>query len=221
MRVDESISKYDHPYVTVDAALFRLGDKPGTLDVKLYKNKSTGKWCLPGGFMPVDRLAMDVLREKVEEKTGEEGFYAEQLKTYDDLDRDGRARVVSIAYLCLTRDWTDEENWWRVDGKLLRKTVGQGFIRMSSLGFDHAQIITDAIARLGNKLWWSDLPGEILPYTFRLSDAQALFEALEGKTYYTNFKRMLSDRIEAMGMDDDERRPGRKAVLYRWKGLEG
>lgn len=214
MTTDSSIAKYEHPYLTTDGVLFRFRD--GRLQVRLYRNRN-GAWCLPGGFVPVDRLAEDVLREKVLEKAGESGFYAEQLRTYDGLDRDPRARVVSVAYLCLSRSGADDPGWFRLDGNMAYGSDGDVLwaVPLDDLPFDHGRMIRDARERLANKLWWSDLAAHLLPDTFPASEAQALYELLEGKRYYGNFKRNMGDRLRAIGTGDDGR-PGRKAVIYKW-----
>lgn len=210
MHVAESLKKYEHPYLTVDGVLFRFD---GGLDVKLCRNDEIGKLCLPGGFVPVDRLAVDVLREKVMAKAGESGFYAEQLQTYDGLDRDPRSRVVSIAYLCLTCGGTDGNGWYRLDGDVLRGSDGE--LALGDLGFDHGGIVADARRRLVNKLWYSDLVRHLLPGMFTMPEIQAVYEGLEGKDYYNNFKRDMGSRLAPVGLRKDGK-PGRKAVLYEW-----
>lgn len=214
MNVDESISKYDHPYVTVDGVLFRFDPDCG-LCVKLCQPVGSDQWRLPGGFMPVDRLAVDVLREKVLEKAGEEGFYAEQLQTYDALDRDGRGRIVSIAYLCLCPPVSSTSRQRTASGYEAVWIPADEVLADGGLAFDHTDIIRDARTRLVNKLWYSDLARYLLPDEFRLSWIQGMYELLEEKEYYTNFKRNMGDRIVATGAIEGGA-PGRKAALYKW-----
>lgn len=218
MHTDGSIAKYEHPYVTVDGVLFRV--KSGDLQVKLCRNDDVDAWCLPGGFVPVDRLAEDVLRDKMRDKAGVDRFYAEQLRTYDALDRDWRGRVISIAYLCLTSDLDGDDGWFALDGEFVSRTDGDSveIVALDALGFDHGSIVMDARERLTNKLWYSDLPKHLLPPEFRIADIQGLYEMLEGSNYYGNFKRDMGKRIVPVGEKDDGR-PGRKAVLYKWLGL--
>lgn len=224
MCVDDSIAKYDHPYLTADGVLFRV--KGGRLEVKLYWNPDRGFWCLPGGFVSVDRLAEDVLREKMAGKSGASGFYAEQLRTYDALDRDPRGRVVSVAYLCLTADQAGDDGWFVLDGgNLLPAGAGAwaaGTVlpgTLDGLGFDHGAMIADARERLVNKLWYSDLARYLLPQVFRLDEIQGMYEMLEGKDYYGNFKRNMGGRLVPVGTERDGK-PGRKAVLYEWNNKE-
>lgn len=218
MRVDESLARYDHPYLTADGVLFRV--KADQIEVKLYWNADRKCWCLPGGFVPVDRLAESVLREKMLEKAGVQGFYAEQLRTYDAIDRDPRGRVISVAYLCLTDDQAGDDGWFILDGDGIHAagSAMDGAIppdRLDQLGFDHGRMIADARERLVNKLWYSDLAKHLLPRTFKIDEIQALYEMLEHKAYYTNFKRGMGERLAPAGRVADGK-PGRKAMLYEW-----
>ena len=108
------IEEYAHPYVTVDAIVFRFYNEK--LQVLLTKRADDcdierGKWSLPGGFCSIDMRLDTTLEKKLVEKTGistlTSGFYYEQLKTYDGIDRDLRGRIISVAYLCLTNDYKD------------------------------------------------------------------------------------------------------------------
>lgn len=213
--MDNNIHKYPHPYVTVDGVLLRV--RNNQLEAKLIQPPQLdGKWCLPGGFVSVEKLAIDTLYEKMLEKAGVSGFYAEQLQTYDALDRDERGRIITIAYLCLTNDQTADPGWFTYDGESLAQ--GGTRIKMSDLAFDHGCIVRDARQRLANKLWYSDLAKYLLPDTFKLSEIQSLFEMLEGSHYFTNFKRDIGARIVEVGQVEPGQSPGRRAKLYRWNG---
>lgn len=208
-----NLYKYPHPYVAVDGVLLRV--RNGQIEVKLIPQpEMDGVWCLPGGFMSIEKRAMDTLREKMWEKAGVKDFYAEQLQTYDSLERDERGRVVSIAYLCLTNDQAADPSWFvYADGKL---TLGKTVIPLEDLAFDHGQIISDAVKRLSNKLWYSDLAKYLLPETFKLAEIQALYELLEDSRYFTNFRRNIGSRIIETGLVETAPTPGRRAKFYRW-----
>lgn len=213
MSLTHDLANYQHPYVTVDGVLFRIRNVK--LEVKLVQQpKLDGQWSLPGGFVSVNRLAVDTLQEKMQEKANVSGFYAEQLQTYDALDRDERGRVISIAYLCLTNDMAEAPGWFTyMDGKLSRDSLT---LSPADLAFDHGQIIQDARQRLVNKLWYSDLAKYLLPDIFKISDAQKIYEMLEDVNYFSNFKRKLGNRVVEVGEKTKESVPGRRAELYRW-----
>lgn len=217
MTILHDLQDYKHPYVTVDGVLLRF--KKNKLEVKLIQQpKLDGKWSLPGGFVHIDRLAIDTLREVMLDKAGEKGFYAEQLQTYDALDRDERGRIISIAYLCLTNDLSGDDGWFiiRDNGELIHHDL---VLRKEELAFDHGQFVMDAKERLTNKLWYSDIPKYLFPELFRPSEVQSLYELLEGSRYYRNFKRNMGERLEETDQVS-ENGPGPKAVLYRWAKLK-
>ncbi len=214
MSLKNDLELYQHPYVTVDGVLLRTRDSH--LEVKLIQpSKLNGQWSLPGGFVFIDKLAIDTLREKMSEKANVSGFYAEQLQTYDALARDERGRIITIAYLCLTNDFSDFDGWFSIisNEDLAREDMA---VKLDDLAFDHGQIIRDAKERLTNKLWYSDLPKYLLPEAFRMSDAQKLFEMLEGSNYQNNFRRLIGNRLVEVGRDDSGLRKGPKARLYSW-----
>ena len=207
--MDQKMFQYEHPFLTVDGIILRV--KNGCVEVLLTeRNDEFGKWALPGGFVAIDKLAVDTLREKVLNKVHFSTFYAEQLKTYDALNRDPRYRVFSIAYLCLTNDIEASGNWFQVTGTGLQKT--DVFLSFSDLSFDHGQMIQDALLRLKNKLWWSDIVRWLLPEKFRISEAQEVFSIIEGKKT-DMFRRQMGNRIKEDGMVHTK---GRPAALFRW-----
>ena len=150
----------------------------------------------------------------MQEKADVSDFYAEQLQTYDSLERDQRGRIITIAYLCLTNDQTAAPGWFAYHEDTL--VQGKTEVKMDDLAFDHGQIVRDARQRLTNKLWYSDLPKYLLPDTFKLSEIQSLYEMLENSNYYFNFKRNIGKRISEVGETAQGLTPGRRAKLYSW-----
>ena len=75
--------------------------KLSILLVKRNKEPFKNKWCLPGGFIFDDETSLIGAKRILKKETNLESFYLEQLKTFDDIDRDPRARVVSTAYISL------------------------------------------------------------------------------------------------------------------------
>lgn len=206
-----NIQNYEHPYLTVDGVIFRF--KNNVLQVLLvHRDDEFGKWALPGGFVDIDKLADDTLRQKVQAKTGVHGFYSEQLKTYDSLNRDSRGRVISIAYLCLLNDNEQSGDWFTVNTQE-NLLVAHESIKFEDLSFDHGEILMDAIKRLTGKLWWSDLASFLLPEIFTIREIETLFEILEEKKTGM-IRRQLGSRIKEVGVESSP--VGRPAKLYSW-----
>ena len=75
--------------------------KLSILLVKRNKEPFNNKWCLPGGFIFDNETSLIGAKRILKKETNLENFYLEQLKTFDDIDRDPRGRVVSTAYISL------------------------------------------------------------------------------------------------------------------------
>lgn len=211
------ISQHEHPYLTVDCVLLRFNGK--NLDVLLMRQDKTNKIILPGGFMDIDKLLEETVIQKVKEKTNVGGFYMEQLKTFDALNRDERGRIVTVAYLALTDNSKNYElkgsaKWCPI---LNNNIIWDGIqINFEKMAFDHGLILAEALLRLKNKIWYSDLLGYLLPSKFLLRDIQSLCEHIESKTLL-NFRRRIYTRIRATGeMADSNVTGGRPAAWYEW-----
>ena len=216
------IEGYAHPYVTVDAIVFRFFNEK--LQILLTKRVDDcdiecGKWSLPGGFCSIDMRLDDTLEKKLVEKTGistlTSGFYFEQLKTYDGIDRDSRGRIISVAYLCLTNDYKDG-CWFDVSRKNDVLQSGELTLSFDELAFDHGNMIRDALIRLAGKIWYTDIIKHLLPLAFTLRESQILCEAIEGfKT--NNIGRKFGKKIETTGhYINYGTEGGRPAEQFRW-----
>jgi len=142
----DNIFDYEHPFVCTDAVVFTINtDEPDSyrklpvtsLRVLLYKRTAEphqNKWCLPGGFLNIDEMPEDNIRRKISEKSHIEKCWLEQLYTFCDLNRDSRARVLSIAYLGLMDEAESksfESNWFTVQfaqPTTFRNDIGRCFI---------------------------------------------------------------------------------------------
>ncbi|NMB95637.1 MAG: NUDIX hydrolase, partial [Clostridiaceae bacterium] len=177
--------------------------------VKRDEEPFNGEWSLPGGFVDVNVGIEQAARNKVAQKTGVENLYMEQLYTYgNELDRDPRGRVISIAYLALlnkeniqqnTDSNTKESQWFWVmikNGQLLYSTDGKGYYLIDNLkiAFDHKKILQDALERLKNKVLYTDVAFQLLPELFTMRELQDIFELLHGKTIYS-FRRFIESKV--------------------------
>ena len=79
------------------------------------------KWCLPGGFIDVEKETLEECAKRVlKSETNLDNIYLEQLYTFDDLKRDPRTRVVSTSYMALvdknrlTSKLKDNASWFDI-----------------------------------------------------------------------------------------------------------
>lgn len=169
--------EYPRAALTVDCVVF--GFDEGELKVLLIKRALEpfkGRWAIPGGFVRVDETLDAAARRELQEEAGLEDIFLEQLYTLSEVDRDPRERVVSVAYYALvklaaheTRAATDaaDARWFPIS-------------KVPELAFDHAEILSTALARLKGKVRYEPIGFELLTPTFTLSELQHLYEAVLG-----------------------------------------
>ena len=99
--------KFNFAYAT-DVLIFaidsRKNDNPRLLPDKylsILLIKKGDKYCLPGGFVDINETSYDAALRVLKKETNVSSMYLEQLKTFDDVKRDDRGRVVSTAYMAL------------------------------------------------------------------------------------------------------------------------
>src|SRR5438105_4136935 len=167
--------QYPRAALTVDCVVF--GFDEGDLKVLLVERglePFKGRWALPGGFVRVDETLDAAARRELQEEAGLTNVFLEQLYTFGAVDRDPRERVVSVAYYALVKlsdhrakAATDAANaeWFPIS-------------KVPKLAFDHADILTTALARLKSKVRYQPIGFELLPPKFTLSELQHLYEAL-------------------------------------------
>src|SRR5258707_2648333 len=88
-------SKYDRPSVTVDVVMMSLRQRD--LQVLLIKRRSwpyEGMWAIPGGFVNMDESLETAAKRELQEETGVQDVYLEQLYTFGDPGRDPRSHVI-------------------------------------------------------------------------------------------------------------------------------
>jgi 8-oxo-dGTP diphosphatase len=149
-----------------------------------------GMWALPGGLLRPDETLAEAAARKLVEETGVRDVYLEQLYTFSGLDNETSS--VAVAHFALVdslrvrlRDepvW--EPRWFPVSD-------------LPELAFDNNNVIENAAMRLRNKLEYTNIAYSLMPREFTLSDLQAVYESIFGRTFdKRNFRRrMLSQGI--------------------------
>jgi 8-oxo-dGTP diphosphatase len=209
---------YDHPRpeLTVDVVIFTLRDEQlSVLLVKRARPPFQGYWALPGGFVEMDERLENAAARELEEETGVQDAYLEQLYTYGEPGRDPRGRVISVAYFALLPKNAMAHQSAGSDAAQL------GWFAVGStpkLAFDHDQILAYALRRLRYKLEYSAVGFQLLPDTFTLSELQHTYEIVLGEPLdKRNFRR----RILQAGIIEPTLQvrsgEGRPAKLYRYR----
>jgi len=211
---NEYIYKYPHPAITTDIVVFTIsGGALKLLLIQRGQDPYKGAWALPGGFLEPDEDLEECAQRELQEETGLQDIYLEQLFTFGKPGRDPRERVVSVAYFALAPS-TDNPPQATSDAV---DATWRSLDSLPPLAFDHAEIIAMAHNRLLSKLEYSTIAFQFLPETFTLSEAQQVYEIVRGEQLD---KRNFRKQITGMGLIEEtgqQRRNGnhRPARLYR------
>ncbi|PHS02690.1 MAG: NUDIX hydrolase [Blastopirellula sp.] len=201
--------------LTVDIVVFALDEED--LQVMLIQRDLEpfeGQWALPGGFVRVDETLDESARRELQEETGLQDIYLEQLYTFGGLKRDPRERVVTVAYYALVNleghnvhASTDARNaaWFSMND-------------LPDLAFDHSMILQTAHERLRGKLRYQPIGFELLPEKFTLRQLQHVYEVvLDRELDKRNFrKKVLGMEIVKETNEIEKDVAHRAAKLYRF-----
>jgi 8-oxo-dGTP diphosphatase len=179
--------------VAVDVALLTVRDD--TLQLLLVRpdaaTATRGAWALPGRRVRDDEGLDDTAHRSLAELAGitAPGAHLEQLRTYGELTRDPRGRVVSVAYLALTPTPCDPPD---TDRARLFDVAGLGAPDGLRLAYDHDRIVPDAIERARSKLEYTALATAFVEEPFTLGDLRGIYEAVWGVALDpANFRRKV------------------------------
>lgn len=205
--------------VTVNVLIFSIrNERLEVLLVKRTYQPFADFWALPGGvFDPAESLDEAACRI-LQERTGVETVYLEQLYTFGDPKRDPRERRIGVTYYALIPSQNIQLS---PSGKA--KDAGWFDVETPpKLGFDHKKIIDYGLDRLKNKIGYSSVVFSLLPKKFRLSELQKAYEIILGHELdKRNFRKRMKelDLVEETGEKEMEG-AHRPAMLYRSKDKE-
>ena len=209
-------SKYERPSVTVDVVMMSLRQKD--LQVLLIKRRSwpyEGMWAIPGGFVNIDESLETAAKRELQEETGVQDVYLEQLYTFGDPGRDPRTRVITVVYFALLDSA-------RLQVKAADDAADVGWFSvysLPSLAFDHEKILYYTLERLRGKLDYTRIAFNLLPEQFTLRELQRVYEIILNKKNLD--KRNFRKKILSTGILEDtgaKKMEGthRPARLYRF-----
>ncbi len=163
-----------------------------------------------GGFVQQDESVDAAAVRVLQQLTGLENIYMEQLGCYGEVDRDPAGRVVSIPYFALIKIDEHEE-------ELLEKFNAKWYAldKVPKLIFDHNRMMNQAIERLQLKASTQPIGFELLPEKFTLTQLQNLYEAIfESSFDKRNFTRKINSLGILQKLDEKEKVSSRKGAFY-------
>ena len=201
--------------VAVDAVVF--GYYNNKLKILLIQQKfgsSANKWALPGGFVKDNETLEHAVIRELYEETGVKTNYLEQLYTFGEINRDERARIITIAYIALInpKNYSLKADTDAKDAKWFDVK------NIPSLAFDHKDIITIGLERLKAKINYQPIGFELLNSKFPFSDLENLYQTiLDKKIDRRNFrKKLLSFGILQETNEIQKKESGRPAKLFKF-----
>lgn len=207
--------EYARAALTVDCVVFGLDECD--LKVMLIQRDLPpfrGKWALPGGFVRLDETLEEAARRELQEETGLEKIYLEQLYAFGAVDRDPRERVVTVAWYALVR-MSDHRAMAATDA---RDAAWFGLNDLPQLAFDHEEILEAAYRRLQSKVRHEPIGFELLPVKFTLTQLQTLYETiLDRPLDKRNFRKKILSLDVLLELDEVQTDVAHRAArLYRF-----
>ncbi|MFK7970095.1 MAG: NUDIX domain-containing protein [Bacteroidia bacterium] len=202
--------------LAVDAVVF--GYQHARVHVLLIKQRfgqAKGQWALPGGFVKDDEGLSEAVHRELTEETGIKINYLEQLYTFgDQLERDPRARVVSVSYYALV----NSERFSLQASTDAQEAQWFDIYDLPDLAYDHDAILACALERLRSKVKYQPIGFNLLSATFPFSDLENLYTAiLDREIDRRNFrKKMLSFGMLEETAELLKTGSGRPAKLFRF-----
>ena len=205
--------KYPRPAVTTDCVIFGFdGFELKVLLIERGLEPFKGQWAFPGGFVRMDETVEDCALRELQEETGLNPKYMEQMRTYSDVDRDPRDRVITVAFSALVKieevvggDDAARAQWFSLDS-------------VPRLAFDHDRILRDATTFLKHKIHFEPIGFELLDEKFTMPQLQRLYEVILGVNFdRRNFqKKMFATGVLIQLNEKCENARRRPPKLYKF-----
>ncbi len=212
------MSKYyddkDRFLVAMDCIIF--GFSEGELSLLLIKRKiepAKGQWSLMGGFLRENESIDEGAKRVLNELTGLENVYMEQVRTFGEVERDPGERVLSVAYYSLVKiEESDQERL--VDHNAYWIKINE----LPELIFDHGQMVELARDVMRQKASTEPIGFNLLPDLFTLTQLQSLYEAIYGTVLdKRNFRKRVAEMDYIVKTDKiDKTGSKRGASLYKF-----
>jgi len=215
---DKTASKNEHSAmnaITIDCVIF--GFDKGSLEVLLVQHGegiSKGKWGLPGGWIYKKESTDAAAHRLLNELTGLEDIYLEQLKAFGDPDRFPLRRVITIGYYALVKreDYNIKAGFTASDAKWYKIN------EIPHLIYDHNEILDYSIKHLRNKVRQTPIGFNLLPEKFTLLQLMQLYGEILGiEMDKPNFRRKILHMKLLVALDEKQQDVSHRAAqLYKF-----
>ncbi|MFN8276154.1 MAG: NUDIX domain-containing protein [Chitinophagales bacterium] len=220
-----------NPHVSVDCVIFGYdGQDLKVLLIERDPASTRGAhWALPGNLVRDDEDLDQSAQRILNELTGLNNIYLEQLYAFGDPSRvrrdedaawlqqmraEPQARVITVAYFALIK----LENLVLRPDSFARKSEWYPLNKIPKLAFDHNDILAKAVQTLKRRTHHTPIGFELLPRKFTLGQLQKLYEAILGDELdKRNFRRKMKKLNILQPLAEKQRDVAHKpAQLYRF-----
>lgn len=210
----KSMNRYPgkkHYLVAVDCIIFGFdGERLKLLLIKRGFKPEKGKWSLMGGFVQEKESLEESASRILQQLTGLQGVYLEQLQAFGKPGRDPVERTVSVSYFALI-DILQYE-------KQISKTYKAEWFfldKYPKLIFDHSEMVELARKRLRYKASLHPILFELLPEKFTMPQLQNLYEDIYDTTFdKRNFSRKIISTGLLIRQNDKDKSGSKKGAFY-------
>lgn len=201
-------------YVGIDCIIF--GFNEGELSLLLLKRNfepAMGEWSLMSGFVQERESVDEAAKRVLNELTGLEDVYMEQVGAFGAIERDPGERVVSVAYYALINI-----NEYNKEAVRQHNAFWVNINELPTLIFDHPQMVEQARKLMQQKASTEPIGFNLLPRLFTLSQLQSLYEAIYGEVIdKRNFRKRIAEMDYIEKTDKmDKTSSKRGAALYQF-----
>lgn len=217
--MEKTNSLYKNQGIHVITAIFTV--ELGVTKVLLVKRKNEpykGDWILTGGALYNNEDLEEGAKREIFEKTGIQDIEIEQFKAFGKVDRSPIMRMVAVAYIGVI----DSS---RV--KIIRETINTSnadwfpIDKIPGLGFDHEEILKEALIYLQSKIVSTDILKSLFPNEFTIPEIQKTYEAILNKKFD---RRNFRKKLLSLDLIEDTNKTGKfegkkPAKLYKFKDV--
>ncbi|MFB9077819.1 NUDIX domain-containing protein [Flavobacterium procerum] len=201
--------------ITIDCVFF--GFNKESLEVLLVQHaqgESMGQWGLLGGWLQRDESADDAAQRILQDLTGLENIYLEQLKAFTNPKRVAERRVVTIGYYTLVsrEDYNIKSSLKVIEAKWYKIS------EIPDLIFDHNEILNFSLLQLRNRVRQAPIGFNLLPEKFTLLQLMHLYEEILGiELDKSNFRRKILHMKLLVALDEKQKDVSHRAAkLYKF-----
>jgi len=224
-RTNESdLTQFPRPSVAADVAVLSVIDFEGhpslvALATRRGPGHEEGTWALPGRMLREHETLDKTANDAVKFKLGIDELELDQLRVFDEPDRDPRGWVLSVAHIATVPAQVAEQAIVSPDVAAIFITDGGYHFpsNQSDLPYEQRQILREAVKELRRRYSLLPDPGLILEDEFTLSQLREVHEAIQDTEIAPDtFRREMLPNLKATG-HRAEGSVGKPPMMYRRK----